>query len=106
VAFRHVVAPHLEDCMVQVIDRLEDAGGAECIKLRVRRSSRDPNLIVGDWQHAVDEHGMASIGQSQLGAPVDLEYKRAYNEAVTYGVPFLWVDDPNGLFPPAKRPTP
>jgi len=92
--------------MVQVIDRLEDAGGAECIKLRVRRSSRDPNLILGDWQHAADEHGMASIGQSQLGGSVDLEYKRAYNEAVEYGVLFLWVDDPNGLFPPAKRPIP
>ena len=92
--------------MVQVIDRLEDAGGAECIKLRVHSSSRDSNLILGDWQHAVDEHGMARIGQSQLGGSVDLEYKRAYNEAVKYGVPFLWVDDSNGLFPPANRLTP
>ena len=92
--------------MVQIIDRLEDAGGAECIRLRVRRSSGDPNLILGDWQHAADEHGRASIGQSQLGGSVDLEYKRAYNEAVRYGVPFLWVDDPEGRFPPAKRPTP
>jgi hypothetical protein len=34
------------------------------------------------------------------------EYKRAYNEAVQYGVPFLWMDDPKGLFPPVNRPTP
>ena len=86
--------------------RPKRADCAECFKLRVRRSSRDPNLILGDWQHAADEHGMASIGQSQLGGSVDLEYKRAYNEAIEYGVLFLWVDDPNGLFPPAKRPIP
>ena len=92
--------------MVQVIDRLEDAGGAKYIKLSVRRSSPDPNRILGDWQHAADEHGMASIGQSTLGGSVVLEYKRAFNEAVQYGVPFLWVDDPEELFPPAKRPTP
>jgi hypothetical protein len=92
--------------MVQVIDRMEDAGGAECIQFRVYRSPCDHNLILASWQHAVSEHGMASIGQSQLGAPVELEFKRAFNEAAQYGVPFLWVDDPDGLFSPAQRPTP
>jgi hypothetical protein len=47
---------------------------------------------------------MASIGTSQLGVPVETEFKRAYNDAVQYGVPFLWVDDPEGLFTPAQRP--
>ena len=56
--------------MVQVIDRMEDAGGAECIKFRVYRSPRDPNRILANWQHGVSEHGMASIGTSQLGVPV------------------------------------
>ncbi len=87
--------------MVQVIDRLEEAG---VIRFLVHRSSRDHNIILGSWQHAVDEHGMGSIGQNQLGASVKIEYQRAFNEAAQYGVPFLWVDDPNGLFPPAKRP--
>ena len=92
--------------MVQVIDRMEDAGGAEYIHLRVRRSRVKHDLILADWgPHGVDEPGrMASIGQSQLGTPVELEFKHAFNEAVQYGVPFLWVDDPEGLFPPAKRP--
>jgi hypothetical protein len=89
--------------MMLVIDRLEDAG---VIRFRVHRSSRDPNLILGSWQHAVDENGMASIGQNQRGGSVKDEYKRAYNEAVQFGVPFVWVDDPNGLFPPTDRPTP
>jgi hypothetical protein len=85
--------------MVQVIDRLEEAG---VIRFRVHRSFRDPNLILGSWQHAVDEHGMGSIGQSP-GSPVEIEYQRAFNEAAQYGVPFVWVDDSDGLFPPAKR---
>ena len=94
--------------MVQVIDRLEEAGGAEYIHFRPYRSPRDPNRILASWgPHAVDEPGrMGSLGTSVLGTPVELEFKRAYNEAVDYGVPFLWVDDPDGLFPPAKRPSP
>jgi hypothetical protein len=94
--------------MVQVIDRMEDAGGAEYIHLRVRRSRVNHDLILADWgPHGVDEPGrMASIGTSVLGTPVKDEYKRAYNEAVQFDVPFLWVDDPEGLFPLADRPTP
>jgi hypothetical protein len=94
--------------MVQIIDRLEDAGGAECIQFKPYPSSRDPNRILASWgPHAVDEPGrMGSLGTSVLGIPVDIEYKRAFNEAVQHGVRFLWVDDPGGLFPPGKRPTP
>jgi len=89
--------------MAQVIDRLEDAG---VIRFSVHRSSRDPHLILGSWQHAVDEHGMASIGQGPLGSPVQIEYQRVLDEAARYGVPFVWVDDPSGLFPPARRQKP
>jgi hypothetical protein len=93
--------------MVQVIDTVGDACDAECIRFRVHRSRRDPNLILGSWQHAVDEHGMGSIGQSEpgvLGVSMQIEFQRAQLWAAQYGVPFLWVDDPAGLFPPAKRP--
>ena len=93
--------------MVQVIDTVGDAGGAECIRFRVRRSRRDPNLILGSWQHAVDEHGMGSVGQSEpgvLSVSVEIEFQRARSWAAQCGVSFLWVDDPEGLFPPAKRP--
>jgi len=90
--------------MVQVIEKMEDAGGAEFIKFRVYRSPRDPNRVLASWLHAVDEHGMGSIGQSQLGTLVDIEYQRVLYEAAQYGVPFVWVDDPEGLFRPAKRP--
>jgi hypothetical protein len=90
--------------MVQVIETMEEAGGAEYIHFRVYRSKHD--CILDRWQHGVSEQGKASIGTSVLRTPVDIEYKRAFNEAVQYGVRFLWVDDPEGLFPPAKRPNP
>jgi hypothetical protein len=73
------------------------------IKFRVYRSHGG---VRAAWQHGVSEPGMASLGTNLLGNPVELEYKRAFNEAVQYGVPFLWVDDPGGLFPLAVRPTP
>ena len=92
--------------MVQVIDSMEDAGGAECINFKVYRSPVNPERILASWQHAVEVNGMASVGTSQLGVPVEIEYQRAFNEAVQYGVPFLWVDDPERLFPTVKRPTP
>ena len=96
--------------MVQVIDTAKDAGDAECIRFKVRRSRRDPNLILGSWQHAVDEPGrMGSIGQSApgvLGVSVEIEFQCALSWVAQYGVPFLWVDDPDELFPPDKRPTP
>jgi hypothetical protein len=87
--------------MVQVIDRMEDAGAAECIKFRVYRSPVNPERILASWQHA---DGMASIATSKLGVSVEIEFQRAFNEAAQYGVPFLLVDDPKGLFPPAERP--
>jgi hypothetical protein len=90
--------------MAQVIDRMEDAGGADCIRFRVYRSPREHDRILADWQHPVEVNGMMSIGQSQLGVPVEIEFKRAFNEAAQYGVPFLWVYDLEGLFPSAKRP--
>jgi hypothetical protein len=89
--------------VVQVIDKLEDGG---VIRFNVRRSSRDHNLILGSWQHAVDEHGMGSLGQNEFGGSVEIEYQRVRHWAAQYGVPFVWVDDPNGLFPPPQRRTP
>ena len=91
--------------MVQVIDGLEDAAGARYIYFRVYRSKSpvNPNRILGRWQHAAND---GSIGQSKLGTPVEIEYQRVIDEAVRYGVPFVWVDDPEGLFPLARRPKP
>jgi hypothetical protein len=90
--------------VVQVIDKLEEVG---VIRFNVRRSSRDHNLILGSWQHAVNEPGgMGSIGQNEPGVSVEIEYQRVRHWAAHHGVPFVWVDDPNGLFPLAQRQKP
>ena len=50
--------------MVQVIDRIEDAGGAECIEFRPYRSPVDPSRILANWQYGASVNGMASIATS------------------------------------------
>ena len=64
--------------MVQVIDTVGDAGGAECIRFRVRRSRRDPGKFkpklhvktaISDWiwrpsvwNWTIDDFGYARGG--------------------------------------------
>jgi hypothetical protein len=92
--------------MVRVIERLEDAGDAECIRFQVYRSPRDRNRILASWLHGASEGGMASVATNTLGVRVEIEFQRAFLEAALHGVPFLWVDDPGSLFPPSKRQIP
>lgn len=72
--------------------------------IQVYRNPRDPNLILANWLHGASEHGMASVGTSLMGLSVDIKFQLAFNEAALHGVPFLWVDDPEGLFARAERP--
>lgn len=93
--------------MVQVIETKEHAGAARCIKFKVYRSPVDPRLILGDWQYAesvAGPQGTIAIATSNLGAPVEMDFRRALGYADRHGIPFVWVNDPHGLFPPSKRP--
>jgi hypothetical protein len=54
--------------MVQVIDTVGDAGGAESIRFRVRRSRRDPNLILGSYASAINA-SIAWIGMAASTRP-------------------------------------
>ena len=86
--------------MVQVINNLEDA---EVIRFRVHRSTRDPERILASWQHAklepVGPKGAVAIAQNEPGASVEAEFQRVLDYANWQGVSFVWLDDPNGLFP-------
>jgi hypothetical protein len=96
--------------MVQVVERKEDVGQGGCIEFRVYRSPRDPNRVLGSWQHGhmepVGLKGAIAIDQNTLGSPVETEYLRVLYCADQCGVPFVLVVDDNGLFPPSKRPSP
>lgn len=96
--------------MVQVVERKQDVGQGGCIQFKVYRSLCDPNRILGGWQHGhmepVGPKGAIAIDQNTLGSPVETEYLRVLNCADQCGVPFVLVVDPDGLFPPDKRPSP
>jgi hypothetical protein len=94
--------------MVQIIENEQDAGGAACIRFQVYPSKLRPGVISARWLPVGDRvapKGPAPIDSSQLGTPVEIEFVRAVKVAHQDGTPFVWVDDPNGLFPPSARPT-
>ncbi|HEV2099463.1 MAG TPA: hypothetical protein VGR45_11145 [Stellaceae bacterium] len=87
--------------MVAVIEGQEEAGGARLIEFKVHRSPDDSNRIVGSWRLV---HGGSSlIDQSRTDTPIWLELRLAVDCADQNGIPFVWVNDPEGLFPPWER---
>ena len=87
--------------MVAVIEEQESAGGAQYIEFKVYRSPADPNSILGSWRFV---HGSSTlIDQSRPGAPIGLEFRQVLDCADQNGIPFVWVNDPEELFPPFAR---
>jgi hypothetical protein len=93
--------------MVQIIEDKESAGGADLIRFHPYQGQRT-GQILASWQYHVEPSnpkGPASIPGHMLGTPIDIEFCRALSVADYYGVPFIWVDDPAGFFPPSARPS-
>jgi hypothetical protein len=89
-----------ETAVVAVIDDRSEAGGGRYIEFRVHRSADDPARIVASW----------SLGQADKlidgdrpGTTVLMELRFAVDCADQHGIPFVWVDDPEVLFPPWER---
>lgn len=92
--------------MVTIIEKKEDAGGAECIDFKVDRSFREPDRILGKWQHPLEElGGLVSIPQNDFNGTVDEEFKKVVTFAECHGIPFILVNDREGLYPAARRPS-
>jgi hypothetical protein len=94
--------------VVQIIENEEEAGGAKFIRFRVHPSKRTPGEVLGSWQHAMEPtypKGPAAVLGNKLGTPAVIEFQNAVAAAHEDGIPFVWIDDPDGLFPPADRPT-
>ncbi len=89
--------------IVQVVERREDAGQAACIEFRVYRDPVDDTVILGEMSFAESVGTAIGITTSNLGAPVEAEYLKVLDFANRHGIPFVWIDDPRGLFPPSKR---
>ena len=87
--------------MVAVIEGKEEAGGARYIEFKVYRSPTDPDRILGSWRFV---HGNSTlIDQSRLDAPIWMEFRNVLDCADQHGIPFVWVNDPDELFPPWER---
>jgi hypothetical protein len=88
--------------VVAVIEGKEEAGGGRYIEFKVHRSSTDPNRIQGSWRLA---HGESTlIDQSRPDTPIGMEFRQVVDCADQHGIPFVWVNDPDELFPPWERP--
>jgi hypothetical protein len=90
-----------ETIVVAVIEGKEEAGGARYVEFKVHRSETDPSHILGSWRVAHGHSGL--IDQSKLDGPVGMEFRHVLDCADQHGIPFVWVNDPDELFPPWER---
>jgi hypothetical protein len=87
--------------VVAIIEGKEEAGGAKYIEFRVYRSPTHPDRILGSWRFA---HGQSTlVDQSKPDAAAAGEFRHAVDCADLHGIPFVWVNDPDELFPPWER---
>jgi hypothetical protein len=87
--------------MVAVIEGKEEAGGARYIEFIASRSPADANRAVARWRFP--ESGTA-IAESKPGNTIEMELRVAVDCADQHGIPFVWINDPEELFPPWTRP--
>jgi hypothetical protein len=87
--------------VVAVIEGKEEAGGARFIEFKVHRSDADPGRILGSWCFPLGDATV--IDQSKPDTPVVMEFAHALDCADQHGIPFVWVNDPDELFPPWER---
>jgi hypothetical protein len=87
--------------VVAIIEGKEEAGGGRYIEFKVYRSPTDPSCILGSWRFP---HGESTlVDQSRLDSPVGMEFRHVLDCADQHGIPFVWVNDPDELFPPWER---
>ena len=87
--------------MVAVIEGEEEAAGARYIAFKVYPNPTDPSLPAASWRFP--ENGLV-IEESKPGNSIEREFRLAVDCADQHGILFVWVDDPEELFPPWVRP--
>jgi hypothetical protein len=90
-----------ETAVVAIIEGKEEAGGARYIEFKVYQSPTDPNCTMARWRFP--ESGIA-IDQSKPGNTIETDFRFAVDCADQHGIPFVWVNDPDELFPQWTRP--
>ena len=95
--------------MVQVINRMEDAGGAECIKFRVYPSPVNPERILASWQYEklepVGPRGAVAIDNTSSASRLRYSFSASSIAPVGTACRSCGVDDLEGLFSSANGKT-
>jgi hypothetical protein len=87
--------------LVAVIEGKEEAGGARYIEFRVYQSPTEPDRVTASWRFPPSG---TAIEESEPGNSIEAEFRFAVECADQHAIPFVWVNDPDELFPPWVRP--
>jgi hypothetical protein len=87
--------------VVAVVESREEAGAARYIEFRVARSPTDPDRVLGSWRLV---HGTSTlVDESRPDGAAAIEFRHVLDCADQHGIAFVWVNDPEELFPPWER---
>jgi hypothetical protein len=86
--------------VLELDEKRRRAGCGRGIEFAVHRSPDNPDIVIGSWRFA---HGEKTIDQSKPGTSISMEFRFAVDCADQHGIPFVWVNDPDELFPPWAR---
>jgi hypothetical protein len=89
--------------VVAVIEEVEYAGTAQYIEFKVCPSPTDPDVILGSWRFTSGGPNGTVIDENKPGATAGTEFRHVVDCADLHGIPFVWVNDPEELFPPYSR---
>ncbi len=89
--------------MVQIIEREEDLPESRFAQITVYRDPAAPSVVLADL-NVVDAPGAPATFSLIEDPAVEDLFIRAVGLARESNAAVVWVDDPEGLFPPQKRP--
>jgi hypothetical protein len=89
--------------VVQIIEREEDLPDGAFVQITVHRDPTVPSVVLADL-NIFDAPGAPGTSSLIDDPAVDDLFIRAIELARELGASVVWVDDPEGLFPPSRRP--
>ncbi len=91
--------------MVSIIEKRQEAGDAPYVEFRVHAGPEGAPALA-TWEYLEHAGPRAALGtpEYEMGAPIDEIFRDAIRYAAEHRIPFVWINDPEHLFPPDKRP--
>lgn len=86
--------------MVEVVREKPNAVDDSIVRLQIYLSRKDNRAIVGFFEQAFQSASReVTFVKSNYGTPIGQAYKDALAYAESRNIPYLWIDDPDGLYP-------